>query len=196
MAETFFIEIKMPEFMSLMKAEARKRILEEVNARIKDQVAELTANAAQEVVTRILEEIDKKMEIKSSLEEEILSLPAEDAIRKLKLSLAIGEIDEDIFHELKALVDPKIKIEKKKKSIPKEIHIRVMTPFDEETIVEISSDATVGELLEKAASKLQINPRDYAIMFQGEIVPSQEFLSDVGIEPEYAVYVVRNPQGG
>lgn len=129
MTETFSMEIEMPEFMTLMEAEAKKRILEEVSAKIKDQVAELVMNTAREIIARKLdiipavpekksakakeieptaeiEEYDKKMEIKSSLAEKVLSLSAEDALRTLKLSLAKGEIDEDTFKELKALVEP------------------------------------------------------------------------------------------
>jgi hypothetical protein len=40
------------------------------------------------------------------LAEEILSLPADEAFRKLKLSLAKGEINEGDYQELKALVEP------------------------------------------------------------------------------------------
>ena len=130
MTETFSIEIEMPEFMSLMEAEAKKRILEEVNTKIRDKVAKLAVKTAREIIAQKLdivpstvseepaeaqeieesraemEQIDKRMEIKSSLAEEILSLSEEDALRKLKLSLAKGEIDGDTFQELKALVEP------------------------------------------------------------------------------------------
>ncbi len=112
--------------MGLMEAEAKKRILEEVSARIKTQVAELAVSTARDIIAQKLDIITpavpkrppeaeepaaepvmtKEMEVKSALAEEILTLSTDDALRRLKLSLAKGEIDEKTFRELKGLVEP------------------------------------------------------------------------------------------
>lgn len=137
MKETFPMDVELPEFMNLVEAEAKKQILDEVANRIRKQVALLVEQTAREIIARKLdiypsevssakiaesqdigeapggelereEEPDLEMELKSTLAEEILSLPEEEALRKLKMSLAKGEIDERTFSELKALVEPVI----------------------------------------------------------------------------------------
>ncbi|MBU7016285.1 MAG: zinc ribbon domain-containing protein [Theionarchaea archaeon] len=129
MTETFSMDIEMPEFMKLVEAEAKKQILEEVTKKIRKQVAELVENSSREIIARKLDifpsevsserivkaqeaeqsgetEVNKDLEMKSSLAEEILYLPQKEAFNTLKLSLARGEIDEETFQELKALVEP------------------------------------------------------------------------------------------
>lgn len=117
----------MPEFMSLMEAEAKKRILDEVTEKIRDHVTELVENMARDIIAQKLDLYPPKApaksaepeelaetevkeppskEMKTDLAEEILSLPADEALRKLKLSLAKGEIDEETYQELKELVEP------------------------------------------------------------------------------------------
>ena len=123
------MDIELPEFMKLVEAEAKKQILEEVTKKIRKQVAELVENTSREIIARKLDifpsevssakiveaqeaehlgetEVTKDLEIKSSLAEEILYLPQKEALNTLKLSLAKGEIDEETFQELKALVEP------------------------------------------------------------------------------------------
>lgn len=131
------MDVELPEFMNLVEAEAKKQILDEVANRIRKQVALLVEQTAREIIARKLdiypsevssakiaesqdigeapggelereEEPDLEMELKSTLAEEILSLSEEEALRKLKMSLAKGEIDEGTFSELKALVEPVI----------------------------------------------------------------------------------------
>lgn len=121
MTETFSLDMEMPEFMKLVDAEARQQILEEVTEKIRDQVSELFERTAKEIVVEKMNllpgEIPKKsaeepdisgktIEVKTALAEEVISMPAEDALQKLRLSLARGEIDEDTYEELKALVEP------------------------------------------------------------------------------------------
>ena len=129
MTETFSMDIEMPDFMKLVEAEAKKQILEEVTKKIRKQVAELVENTSREIIARKLDifpsevsseriveaqeaehiseaKADKDLERKSSLAEEILSLPQKEALNTLKLSLAKGEINEEAFQELKALVEP------------------------------------------------------------------------------------------
>jgi hypothetical protein len=132
MTETFVIDVEMPEFMNLMDAEVKKQILKEVEGKIKTHVSELVEKTAREIVAQKLdllspevpakpadveestadEELVKEPELKpgedkkTALAEKVLSLPADEALRKLRLSLAKGDIDESDYQELKALVEP------------------------------------------------------------------------------------------
>ncbi len=112
--------------MRLVDAEVRKQIIEEVNNEIREHVTELFSNTARELIAQKLDlkpaggtekkkrEIERKepstgadeLKLKTALAEEILSLSRGDALEKLKLSLATGEIDENTYRELKSLVRP------------------------------------------------------------------------------------------
>ncbi len=120
MTETFSLNLEMPEFMKLVDAEARQQILEEVAEKIRDEVSELFERTAKEIVVEKMNllpgelpekraeepDISGTIEVTTALAEEVISMPAEDALQKLRLSLAQGEIDEDTYEELKALVEP------------------------------------------------------------------------------------------
>jgi hypothetical protein len=120
MTETVSIEIELPDFMSLVEAEARKEMLKEVEEKIKPQIVELFENTARELVaqkmnfisprptkkTEKAEPVEEMIEAKTALAEEILSMSEKDALTKLKMSLATGEIDEGTYQELKELVKP------------------------------------------------------------------------------------------
>jgi hypothetical protein len=129
MTDIFSIEIEMPEFMGLMDSEAKKRILEEVKERIRVHVTELVEKTARDIIAQKLDlyppqppdetatvvtsdtvtepaPTPPSPKVKTDLAEEILSLPEDEALRRLKLSLAQGEIDEDTYKELKGLVEP------------------------------------------------------------------------------------------
>ena len=129
MTETCSIEIEMPEFMRLVDAGVKNQIIEEVNNEIREEIAQLFTDTARQLIARKLdlishvkgvrkekereekgEETTKAtnglLEIKTALAEEILSLSRKEALEKLKLSLATGEIDENTYQELKSLVRP------------------------------------------------------------------------------------------
>ena len=130
MTETFSLDIEMPEFLELIDAQAREHILEEVSDRIRAQVTELFERTAKEIVVQkmnlfpneftrkeeekevkeveeVKEDVKVKMlDVKTSLAEEIMSLPEKDALQRLRLALAQGEIEEETYDELKALVEP------------------------------------------------------------------------------------------
>ena len=132
MTETFVIDVEMPEFMNLMDAEVKKQIIKEVEGKIKTHVSELVERTAREIVARKLDLLSpevpaKPAEVeeptaheapvketkpgedkKTALAEKVLSLPVDEALRKLRLSLAKGDIDESDYRELKALVEPVI----------------------------------------------------------------------------------------
>ncbi len=134
------MEIELPEFMSLVDAQAREQIIKEVREKIHDKVSELFEKNAKRIIAQKLDLIfeegftekfaepditekfaepditEKFAEVKTSLAEEILSLSEKEALEKLKFSLARGEIDGDTYDELKALVEP-ITVSAKPKSI-------------------------------------------------------------------------------
>ncbi|MBU7011134.1 MAG: zinc-ribbon domain-containing protein [Theionarchaea archaeon] len=142
MKETFSLELELPEFMRLVDAQAREQIIEEVRKKIHDEVSELFEKNAKKIIAQKLDLIsgegptekvrevpditekvrevpditEKVAEMKTSLAEEILSLSEKEALEKLKLSLARGEIDGDTYDELKALVEP-ITVSAKRKSV-------------------------------------------------------------------------------
>lgn len=112
----------------------RKQIIEEVNKDIRDQVTALFSSTARELIAEKLnlkppkdtekdtekeeerekerekefytEAEDETLKVKTALAEEILFLSRNDALEKLKLSLATGKIDESTYQELKSLVRP------------------------------------------------------------------------------------------
>ena len=126
------MELELPEFMRLVDAQAREQIIEEVRKKIHDEVSELFEKNAKKIIAQKLDLIsgegptekvrevpditEKVAEMKTSLAEEILSLSEKEALEKLKLSLARGEIDGDTYDELKALVEP-ITVSAKRKSV-------------------------------------------------------------------------------
>jgi DNA polymerase III delta prime subunit len=59
----------------------------------------------------------------------------------------------------------------------------------EETDIQIASNATVGQLLEEAAPRLQINPQGATIMYQGQQLPPGQPLDKAGVRDQDAVMV-------
>jgi tetratricopeptide (TPR) repeat protein len=132
MTETISMHIELPDFMSLVEADARKQIIEEVEEKIKPHVAELFESKAREFIAQkmnllpvesnktaemaeLTESVDKMIGVKTALAEEILLLPEREALHKLRMSLATGEIDENTYRELQALLKPDKMPEKKRK---------------------------------------------------------------------------------
>ncbi|MBW3014634.1 hypothetical protein KY335_05335 [Candidatus Woesearchaeota archaeon] len=70
------------------------------------------------------------------------------------------------------------------------IEVRAMNRFGEEVVLNISPRVTVGELLERAARELQLDPADHALMVRGEQVPPHMTLQEVDIRHEDRVAVV------
>jgi copper chaperone CopZ len=57
----------------------------------------------------------------------------------------------------------------------------------EEADIQIDNEQTVGQLLEQAAPKLQINPQGATIMYQGQQLSLEQTLKKAGIQSGYAV---------
>jgi hypothetical protein len=121
MTETLSIEIDMPEFMSLMDANAKKLIIEETSEKIRNRISTLFETTSRGIIAKKLnilppegvpaqqpaeEPAPVPLHDKAELAEEILSLPEDEAHNKLKLSLARGDIDEATYDELKSLIEP------------------------------------------------------------------------------------------
>jgi hypothetical protein len=122
------MEIEMPDFMKLVDAEEKKKIIKEVEDRIKPQVSEMFSQTAQEIIAKklnlhiaqkkepheataeehnpTLEKPETDLEVKTVLAEKLLSLSPEEAMQTLKMSLAEGNIDESAYNELKSLIQP------------------------------------------------------------------------------------------
>jgi hypothetical protein len=128
MKQTHSMEIEMPDFMKLVDAEERKKIIEEVEDKIKGHVSEMFSHTAQEIIAKKLnlhitqkkeehevtleehkpklEKHETDLEVKTALAEKLLSLSPEEAMQTLKMSLAEGNIDESGYNELKSLIQP------------------------------------------------------------------------------------------
>jgi hypothetical protein len=121
MTESISIEIDMPEFMNLMDAKAKELIIEEASEKIRDQISTLFETTSRNIIARKLnissphdvsgqqpvEEVSPPLFVdKTDLAEELLTLPEEEASKKLKLLLAEGDIDESTYDELKSLIEP------------------------------------------------------------------------------------------
>lgn len=121
MTETLSIEIDMPEFMSLMDANAKKLIIQEASEKLRSRISLLFETTAREIIAKKLnilpseispgqqeseEPVPVPLDYKAGLAEEILLLPEDEALDRLKLSLARGDIDEATYDELKSLIEP------------------------------------------------------------------------------------------
>ncbi|MBU7013214.1 MAG: zinc ribbon domain-containing protein [Theionarchaea archaeon] len=131
MAEPTCIEIELPEFMNLLEAEVRKKLIEEVSDKIRPAVSDMFSTEVRKILAEKIdafrtgsgesreesverkepervESPDSPHTAQKSLTEEILSLPEEEAFQKLRLSLAQGEIDEPTFNKLKGLISSRV----------------------------------------------------------------------------------------
>jgi hypothetical protein len=121
MTERISIEIDMPEFMNLMDTKAKELIIEEASEKIRNQISALFEKTSRNIIARKLnissppdvsvqepeEAVPPPLFVdKTELAEEIITLPEEEASKKLKLLLAEGEIDESTYDELKSLIEP------------------------------------------------------------------------------------------
>jgi hypothetical protein len=126
MAESTCIEFELPEFMNLLEAEVKKDLIKRVSDKIRPAVLNMFAAEMRKILAKEIDAFregsgisseepvelsepeivpaDSVQEVKKALKEEILSSSEKDALQKLKLSLAQGEIDESTFRELKELI--------------------------------------------------------------------------------------------
>lgn len=112
--------------MNLLEAEVKKNLIKEVSDKIRPAVLNMFSAEARKILAKEIDAfradsgisgkepvelsepevvpVDEPQEAGKALKEDILSLPEKDALQKLKLSLAQGEIDEPTFQELKELI--------------------------------------------------------------------------------------------
>jgi hypothetical protein len=126
MAESTCIEFELPEFMNLLEADVKKDLIKRVSDKMRPTVSNMFAAEMRKILAKEIDAFradsgisgeepvelsepeivptDNVQEVKKVLKEEILSSSEKDALQKLKLSLAQGEIDEPTFQELKKLI--------------------------------------------------------------------------------------------
>jgi hypothetical protein len=120
-------------------------------------------------------------------------LQQETACKKLIEPRLFSELMNRVTDESKRKkVDESPASNEKKKKTPK-VHIRVMTLFEGETVVHISTNANVKKLVEKAATQLGVDPQERAIMSNGNVVPSGVTLSKAGITHAFPVLLIPKP---
>lgn len=79
--------------------------------------------------------------------------------------------------------------EKEKEQLVSMIRILVKLPLDGETTIDISPNATFKDLIKKASAKLQFNPQNKIVMFQGKKQLSDMSLSKAGVRDGDSVFI-------